>query len=361
MAHIVIDSPPGAMKVLALAAALFVALAAACGGGSASSGLGPRDVIAFGAREAGDDARYALHLVRPDGSDPHALVFEDAMISFPRWSPSGDRIAYVAGGDTAGLAGTLRIYDFATGAATTVSELVLAGPLRPAASWSRDGRRLAFIEAAAGGRLRVFDVELGKLLDIGAIPATAAEFSPSRDELAIVATNASTQESDLYLVDADGQDLRLLLERAGVEDGPRWSPKGDRLAFWSAPGVASTERELLVVERGGGDVTELGPGFGAAWSPDGDLLAYSLPAGAPAGANESVAVVPPDGGEPESLTQTVTLDRWPSWSPAGDRLAYAALVDRQTAFICLVQLEPLDQDCLELPRLVPAAPAWSPR
>lgn len=345
--------------LLAVAVAL---LAAACRGGDDSSSIvAPRDVIAFGAQEAGGTGRYGLYLVRPDGSDLRKLTAETGAISFPRWSPAGDRIAYIVGGDDRERPGALRMYDFRTGRPTTLSDGALPSPLGPATTWSADGRRLAFVEATAGGQVGVYDVERGGLIDIPEVSGTAVDWSPSGNELAVVLSGGSAQETDLYLVEADGRNPRQLLQRPGLEGNPRWSPNGRRLAFWGAPFEQPELRELFVLERESGRLVELGPGLAAAWSPDGRRLAYSGPATATDAGNLDIFLVAAEGGEPQPLSRAITLDRWPSWSPAGDRLAYLALADRETAFICVVRLEPEDRDCLDLPDLVPAAPAWSPR
>ena len=159
----------------------------------------------------------------------------------------------------------------------------------------------------------------------------------------------------------DGEDQRPLLQRTGREGDLRWSPDGERLAFSSAPADQPDRQELLVVDRDGGEPEELGPGFGAAWPPDGEGLAYSRPPTADGTGDVDIFLITLDDGEPRPLSQSITYDRWPTWSPDGGRLAYSALVDEGTAFICVVQLEPEDRDCLDLGDLLPTAPAWSPQ
>ncbi|MCH8901398.1 MAG: PD40 domain-containing protein [Chloroflexi bacterium] len=345
-----------------LATVLAALLATACGddSGAPPAGVAPNDVIAFAASDVGEQS-YGLYLVRPDGSGLRMLVDETDAISFPRWSPDGERIAYIVGGQDQERPGLLRVYDFKTGRAITVSERASASPLGPAASWSPDGRRIAFFEATDGGRVRIFDLERSKLLDTAEIPGTQPDWSPTGNTLAIVSPEGAAGEQGLYLVAANGEDLRRLAERRGVEGNPRWSPDGKLLVFWGAPEDQPDLRQLFLIEVESGRLTELGAGYAAAWSPDGELLAYTKP-GTDEAITRDIFLVRADGSDVRPLSESVTLDVWPSWSPGGDSLVYLAQATPRTAFLCIVQLAPEARDCLALPdELVPAAPAWSPQ
>jgi Tol biopolymer transport system component len=344
-------------------AALLAAWALACGGGSHTAGrptapapAAPRNIIAFGA-QAGDGA-FGLYLVERDGAGLHKLSDEAGPVSFPRWSPAGDRIAYIEGGDSDPTA-TLRIYDFATGAARTLSEHALTGDLGAPLSWSPAGDRLAFIEDSGGGRLRIYDLKRDKLLDVADVPAVAVDWSPAGDTLAIVRPNPSGQGAGIYSVKSDGSDAKLIIGGESLHGDPRWSPDGKRLASWSAPSAQLTARTLALRKSNGEELSDVGPGLDPAWSADG-RLAYSRPASGLPGAAIDIYLLPSDGTQPQLVTQATTLDRWPAWSASADALAYLALVDRNTAFLCTATIATQKQSCLDLGGLLPTQPAWSP-
>ncbi len=352
----------GLLPLILCSAAAVAAFTACCGGDSSPAAVAPADVIAFGAREADADDRYGLYLVHPDGSDPRRLAEEDGFIFSPRWSPGGDKIAYVVGAESGEQAGDLRVYDFETEATTTVSRQALPSLSGPAFSWAPDGQRLALTEAAEGGAIRIFDLDRGEPVDTPEIQGRAPEWSPDGNEIAFIRPAGSSSEAGLYLMESDGDDQRLLLEQAGLDGNPRWSPDGQRLALSAPRAEEPDERRLLIVDRDDGRATELAAGLAAAWSPDGRWLAYAGPTATGTSTDLDIFVVAADGGEPSTLGGGVTLDGWPSWSPAGDRVVYLAQADRQTAFLCIVEIEQRSSDCLDLPAdLVPAAPAWSPR
>lgn len=347
---------------LILSVLLVTIAAASCGEDAGAprrptpSAAAPRNVTAFGARDVG--GAFGLYLVQPDGANLRKLRDESAPIVLVTWSPAGDRLAYLVGGEAPGSTAALRIYDFETGDTATVSEAVLDASVGATAAWSPDGTQVAFVEAAGGGRLRRYDLDRGGLVEDTDVSAIALDWS-ARDELALVGPASDGSDTDVYLADADGGDARPLLVRDGLEGGLRWSPDGGSLALWSAPSARLSERQLVLLEREGGEARDLGPGSDPAWSPDGARLAYSAPAEATGGAVD-IFIVAADGRESLDLSQSVTLDRAPTWSAAADAVAYLALADRETGFICLVQLEPEQRDCLDLPGLLPTALAWSP-
>lgn len=352
-------------STLILATALVTACALACGGGGGSRAISrptapaaaaPKNVIAFGA-QAGDGA-FGMYLMQPDGAGLRKLSNEAGQISSPSWSPRGDRIAYVV----SGAAATLRIYDFSTTSAKTLSEQVLIGDLGAPLSWSPDGNRLAFIENVGGGRLRIYDLGLSRLLNVVDVPAVAVDWSPVSDTLAIVRSGSSAQQSAIYTVKPDGSSAKRIVGGDSLNGDPRWSPDGTRLASWTALSALLTARALELRKSNGDTLSDVGPGLDPAWSKDGQL-AYSRPASATAGTTFDIYVLPSSGGQPQLVSHASARDRGPSWSPAGDTFTYLAQADRNTAFICTATPATERQVCLfnlAQQNLLPTQPAWSP-
>lgn len=357
------------MAAGALLATLSLVAAVACG----DSGNGdddsftaireqaPPDSIAFGAQEGEgvppNGGTYGLYLVRPDGTFLRSIQIETAPVSSPVWAPTGDRIAYNFGADAARLTATLRIYDFASQAATTVSDSALTSDVGPAMSWSADGGRLAFAEE--GGRIRIYDADRAVLEDAGGATGLTPAWRPGADELAIARVSGNDSGSSLSVLAADGDDERELLEREAADAAPVWSPDGESLAFQTLRPDVPGRFVLSVLQIDNGSLTEVGPGSGAAWSPDGAFLTYYTLV-SDASPDIDIFVAPAGGGPPRAFAGPATLDVAPSWSPDGGRIVYLARADRTTAFICLVALEGEDRDCLDLPGLLPSQPAWSP-
>lgn len=343
------------------ALALIVTLAAfaiACGSGGDSevgpvrtpAASAPRNIIAFGAtNEAGE---HALFTMQADGTGVQELTIDAGAISLPRWSPDGDRIAYAASeGDSVAL----RVYNFDGAITTTVSDQLLPSEDAATFAWSPDGQQIAFIDPSEGGTLRIVASNGDPVADAPSVAATAVAWSPG-GELTIVAPAAHGASTDIYTLQPDGDTPELLIERDGQEGGLAWSPDGETLAFWSAPGTNIAERALLTT-TGDAEPEVVAPGTDAAWSPT-SQLAYS--GNTAVGEPGVLDVYRRSEAGLERLTQSLTLDRWSSWSPAEDALVYLAEADNSTAFLCLVTVATIDNNCVNLPGLNPTAPAWSP-
>ena len=155
---------------------------------------------------------------------------------------------------------------------------------------------------------------------------------------------AFLQEWDLLLMDADGTNLRTLIEGREIA-GPiwrfTWSPDGSKIAFSS--NVYYTDQldaqELFVADADGGRVRQVTRGaintssfssgkLQPVWSPDGTRIAYLGKAGYhPYGIHVvtldglDYAVVTDEPGVPAPLPD----DRGLAWSPDGARIAYRCM------------------------------------
>jgi dipeptidyl aminopeptidase/acylaminoacyl peptidase len=190
------------------------------------------------------------------------------------------------------------------------------------------------------------------------------QISPDGRSIAVVVARANLEDNrydtELVLVDVATKATRsLTFERPGLRQ-PRWSPKGDRLAFLAAESNnPDAKRQLWVLPLAGGDarrITSAPLGVQQfAWSPRGDSIAYvtadTLPKGKGAerhndsfevGNNELSAkaaqapshiwLINATGGVPRRLTSGPwSLPTTPppgsppfalSWSPDGKALAY---------------------------------------
>ena len=124
---------------------------------------------------------------------------------------------------------------------------------------------------------------------------------------------------EIYVMGADGSDVRQLTFN-GVDDfSPSFSPDGTRIAFSSE---RSGDWEIWTMAVDGTDPTQLTASPGrdseAAWSPDGSQIAFeSGRAG-----NPDIWVMNADGTGQANLTRHPADDWWPSWSPGGGLLMF---------------------------------------
>lgn len=152
--------------------------------------------------------------------------------------------------------------------------------------FSRDGRYFAFT-AQTGGRdvLSIVDVKTGRTRQLKDIPldgVLSPTWSPDGKQIAFSGVNNAV--TDLYIVNADGTNLRAITKDRYGALQPSWSPDGKYIAFSTDRettkldnlDVGSLQIAVANVEDGTIDVLpgQEGLNINPVWSPDGSALAY---------------------------------------------------------------------------------------
>ena len=148
-----------------------------------------------------------------------------------------------------------------------------------------------------------------------------AAWSPDRTRLAF--SSNRTGDYDLYVMDADGRNARVIAAAAGTDGEPAWAPDGSRIVFASARGGAP---QLYSVAPEGSDLRALTSGPGAntspAFSPDGRTIAFV----SSRDGNYEVYLMDADGGRQRRITTTPARELAPRFLPTTGDLAW--VVDR---------------------------------
>jgi hypothetical protein len=183
------------------------------------------------------------------------------------------------------------------------------------AAWRPDGNELAFErmdERRGTSAIMVMDAQR-RLRNLSGDSASDSQPTWAPDGRRIAFVQAP---GDLYVMNADGTDRRLLVPRTTVEaSAPRWSPDGRHIAFVRGVRNGSTPAEIVIVNSDGTGERKIAEGTNPAWAPDAAALAYDTSNDLPS----SVFVIAIDGGPARRLTSGAT----PVWSPDGRQILFS--------------------------------------
>lgn len=259
-----------------------------------------------------DDFVYELWSMPAEGGKPKLLCDAERSCTRPRFSPDGKSLAWLERDDEATQLVVAKTGSKRGRRVTSGEESVSDY------DWSPDGTSLVF----ARNDPYVFRPAPG-----APQPSGSEEDEDERREKApFVITRTQIQRdgegfldarhTHLYVVGVKGGDARRITSGAYDDESPRWSPRGDAIAFVSnrnADPDASDDTDIYVVPPAGGTARKLagnpGPDASPVWSRTGDRLAFV----GNLRPNDyyqvgRVMVVPAAGGAPLDLTGA--LDAW---------------------------------------------------
>lgn len=166
---------------------------------------------------------------------------------------------------------------------------------------------------------------------------------------------------NLYIMDADGSNVRPLTTLPGAEWSATWSPDGKSLLF-NAGDIGFESGGIYQIELDGSDPRPLlVDGFNNAapdWSPDGKQIAFS----SNRDGNLNIFAMNTDGSNIHKVVDTGLNDYLPDWSPDGSRITFFAAnwpTVRQDIYTVNADGSDLT-NITNTPRVVDEDPRWSP-
>jgi len=189
-----------------------------------------------------------------------------------------------------------------------------------------------------GGRGDVFIITADDLEQLTSNPAqdTEAKWSPDCSRILFNSNRDGVRK--IHIMNPDGTGVVKLLDRPNTVDGHgSWSPDGTRIAFSRAeaywePGLfgggqwlPSDDSDIYMVNADGSGLTRVtsGPGHKGLsdWSPDGRRILFE---GDQQEENGDVFVINVDGTGLRNLTNDAATDFFAKWSPDGKRIVFAS-------------------------------------
>ncbi len=277
-----------------------------------------REII-FSSRRGG--SINALWRIAATGGEPARVGTVGKDVISPAISPHGGRLAYTQSLDDMNI---WRL-DLDAGGRTISRTQLIASTFRDSdPDYSPDGRRIAFTSGRSGGFgiwVCSSDGADPKLLfDGGGYVTGSPRWSPDGRRIVFDSRSNSLTTGgnpDVYIVSAEGGELRRLAAGPGGGVAPSWSRNGHwiyfgstrtgRMEIWKMPAAGGTA--VQVTRRGGFE------GFETA---DGQYLYYLKGRTTP-----GIWRIPTGGGEEAPVTDRDQAGLWRSWGLVGGRLYYA--------------------------------------
>ena len=256
----------GRLFAAALVVSLFIQVQIAVNGYASR-----RTKIAFASVREGN---FEIYVMDGDGSNQRRVTVNPASDEYPAWSPDGKKIAFVSNRNNV----------------------------------NKDHKQIWVIDADGKNPIRLTDGLVDSYPDWspdGTKIVYDAHLHPEEHHVA---------PAGITVMDADGNNKRLL---TGEGAHPSWSPDGKRIAFIS--GRNRKFSQIYVMDADGQNQTQLThdpvnkrlP----SWSHDGRRIAYV--------GDNVIWVVDSDGENPRQLTWHVTEEH-PTWSPDSGSIAFTS-------------------------------------
>ncbi|MEE8362416.1 MAG: protein kinase [Gemmatimonadales bacterium] len=184
---------------------------------------------------------------------------------------------------------------------------------------TQDGGTLVF-DSNRGGNYDIYTVAVGEWEPLRLTSDSAPEFSPkfSADGSSIAYHSMRSGNRDLFTMSRDGTGNQRHTSGPEQDLDPDWAPDDSALVFLVFSSVDADQLHILSLSDGSRRSLETRGQF-PRWSPRGDLIAFT--------ANEGLHVIPAEGGPRRLLVPSTIPGFGPelvAWHPDGRTIYYLA-------------------------------------
>jgi TolB protein len=247
-----------------------------------------------------------------------------------------DEIIFRLGGGIPGIAESKVVYVCSAGGhkeiclmdydGANARQLTHLGSIALSPHLSPDASRVAF-SAISGSNweIMMYSLDLGRLVSFPRFGGANLSPSWSSDGSKIVFSSSRTGDPEIYVVSANGSDIRRLTSVHGPDVSPVFNPQTGAQIAWVSGRTGLPQ--IYVMGADGTNpqkLTDQGYAVSPSWSPNGQFLAFSwlrhYGPGAP-GARD-IYIMDIASGKWAQLTHDGGANDFPSWSPDGRHIVF---------------------------------------
>jgi hypothetical protein len=219
-------------------------------------------------------------------------------------------------------------------------------------------KRTLLITSVRTGDTEIFavDPDTGDARNLSRSPKSEDRYpcwSPDGKRVAFVSDRNGPP--NLYVMDADGENVRRIVETKSVCYMPSWqrTSEGERIVF----GMHGDKAEMACVRPDGSDLRMLGAGHDPTLSPDGTRVCYT----GDVDGGVSVFVMNLDGSDKRRVVKETSRvgATFPNWSPDGKQLVYSFPVGASLELFVINADGTNNRQLTKLGKVATPA-AWSP-
>jgi eukaryotic-like serine/threonine-protein kinase len=283
-------------------------------------------IYSGGVTEAGAFVIYQIPISQTGEATAEPSIIKDAGLAYvgdsPTISADGKKVLY----STEIPSGDLMSLPISPTSHESIGEpkplVQSSGYRKSLASFSRDGRKIAYLQFSAGQNQQVWVMDAdgtnARQLTAGPEVNWSCSWLSDNDTIVFLSQKKTGQEVRTFSV-SSGREKMLF--KPIVEMGwARVSPDGQQVAFNSARGETMNTWTIPITGGAPRQITFDHESIAwPCWSPDGKTLAVQLKRGR----NTYLAIMPSSGGEVTQLTFEDGLVFLHDWSPDGDKIVFA--------------------------------------
>ena len=289
----------------------------ACGGGESEPAAAPTGRIAF---TSDRKAIPRVYVMNADGSDQTNLTNDPAGGREPWWSQDGEHITFTSFRD-----GLPDIY-IMNANGSDVQRLTNSPAVDGGVRFSPDGSKIAFFtfQEQVRGFLWVANADLSEPTAVleGVHPAgpgveCAGGFPggwfPDGKRILFRGSHGGSSALQICSTNVDGTDIQVIFSEPNtLSFYPTLSPDAGEIAFVSD---RDGDFEIYVMDADGGNLRRVtndgGDDTNPTWSPDGQWIAFA----SDRDGDFEIYIVQPNGSGLRQLTSNTANDSDPAWSP----------------------------------------------